>query len=96
MTCNGTRYPFTRTHDELRTALDPNVVGDDDEDGVALKKGKVVDGFKFVAKPRTRGVTRHGGPGRTSFCFLARARVAVINLLSSYFISKCNIVYTKA
>ena len=42
MTCNGTRYLFI---DELRTPLDPSVVGDDDEDGVALKKRKVVDDF---------------------------------------------------
>ena len=37
VTCNGTRYLSIRTHDELGTALDPNVVGDGDEDGVALK-----------------------------------------------------------
>jgi len=42
VTCNGTRYLFI---DELRTPLDPSVVGDDDEDGVALKKRKVVDDF---------------------------------------------------
>jgi len=45
VTCDGTRCLFIRTHDELRTGSNPHVMGDDDEDGVALKKRKVVDGL---------------------------------------------------
>jgi len=67
VTCNGTMCLLIRTYGELRTALDPNVVGDDDEDGVALKKRNPVDGF---AAKRMRGATDafvdHRIPDRTA------------------------------
>jgi len=53
MTCDETRCLFIRTHNELGTALNPRVMGEDDEDGVVLKR-KVVDGS---AAKRTRGAT---------------------------------------
>ena len=52
MTCNEARCPFICTHDEFRTALNFRVVGDDDEDRVALKKRKAVDGSATKRKRR--------------------------------------------
>ena len=57
MTCNEARSPFIRTHDELKTALNPHVVGDDDADG-ELPSGKA-SLFSFPSLSPT------SNPGRT-------------------------------
>ena len=44
VTCNEVKRLFVHTHDELRTASNPHVVGGNCEDGVALKKRRAVDG----------------------------------------------------
>ena len=59
--------------------MDPSVVGDDDEGGVALKERKVVDGCGKAPDVGSYGcicgfdADPSSGPGHTSFCFLARA-----------------------